>query len=29
MDGNGVVVLGKVISCERKDDKEAAGGKKK
>ena len=29
MDGNGVVMLGKVISCERKDDKDAAAGKKK
>merc|ERR1711963_782287 len=28
MDGNGVVMLGKVISCERKEDA-AAGGKKK
>jgi len=28
MDGNGVVMLGKVISCERKGD-DAAGGKKK
>jgi len=28
MDGNGVVMLGKVISCEKKEV-EAAGGKKK
>merc|ERR1711920_399928 len=28
MDGNGVVMLGKVISCERKEEA-AAGGKKK
>merc|ERR1719222_466516 len=28
MDGNGVVMLGKVISCEKKEA-EAAGGKKK
>ena len=28
MDGNGVVMLGKVISCERKEEG-AAGGKKK
>ena len=28
MDGNGVVMLGKVVTCERKDDG-AAGGKKK
>merc|ERR1740120_665403 len=28
MDGNGVVMLGKVISCERKGENEA-GGKKK
>ena len=28
MDGNGVVMLGKVISCERKEDA-AGGGKKK
>jgi len=30
MDGNGVVMLGKVISCEQKGDAaEKAGGKKK
>jgi elongation factor 1-alpha len=29
MDGNGVVMLGKVISCEKKDENEKAGGKKK
>merc|ERR1712199_23480 len=29
MDGNGVVMLGKVISCEQKGDAAAAGGKKK
>merc|ERR1711976_285402 len=29
MDGNGCVMLGKVISCERKEDPGAAGGKKK
>jgi len=29
MDGNGCVMLGKVISCERKEDAAAAGGKKK
>merc|ERR1711970_1467530 len=28
MDGNGVVMLGKVVSCERKEDAGAAGGKK-
>jgi len=28
MDGNGVVMLGKVVTCERKED-QAAGGKKK
>jgi len=28
MDGNGVVMLGKVVTCERKEEK-AAGGKKK
>ena len=28
MDGNGVVMLGKVISCERKEDA-AGGGKEK
>merc|ERR1739845_121552 len=29
MDGNGVVMLGKVVSCQRKEDKAGAGGKKK
>merc|ERR1712232_1311544 len=29
MDGNGVVMLGKVISCEKKDEADKAGGKKK
>jgi len=29
MDGNGVVMLGKVISCERKKDGDDKGGKKK
>merc|ERR1712137_278236 len=29
MDGNGVVMLGKVISCERKEEGSGAGGKKK
>jgi elongation factor 1-alpha len=29
MDGNGVVMLGKVISCQRKEDAAGAGGKKK
>merc|ERR1719472_333352 len=29
MDGNGVVMLGKVISCERRKEAEKAGGKKK
>merc|ERR1712091_351229 len=29
MDGNGCVMLGKVISCERKEDAGGAGGKKK
>merc|ERR1712167_543074 len=29
MDGNGVVMLGKVVSCERKEEAAAAGGKKK
>merc|ERR1712028_133000 len=29
MDGNGVVMLGKVISCEQKDANDKAGGKKK
>merc|ERR1712241_1147049 len=29
MDGNGVVMLGKIISAEQKKDGEAAGGKKK
>merc|ERR1711998_599987 len=29
MDGNGVVMLGKVISCTQKDDVAGAGGKKK
>merc|ERR1712232_88456 len=29
MDGNGVVMLGKVISCERKDESDKGGGKKK
>merc|ERR1719454_1721139 len=29
MDGNGVVMLGKVISCEQKEDVGGAGGKKK
>jgi len=29
MDGNGCVMLGKVISCERKEEAAAAGGKKK
>jgi len=29
MDGNGCVMLGKVISCERKEDDKGAGGKKK
>jgi elongation factor 1-alpha len=29
MDGNGVVMLGKVISCERKEEGGGAGGKKK
>jgi elongation factor 1-alpha len=28
MDGNGVVMLGKVVTCERKDES-AGGGKKK
>jgi len=29
MDGNGVVMLGKVVSCERREESEKAGGKKK
>ena len=29
MDGNGVVMLGKVVACERKEEAAAAGGKKK
>merc|ERR1712118_321632 len=29
MDGNGVVMLGKVVSCERKEEASAGGGKKK
>merc|ERR1712224_949896 len=29
MDGNGVVMLGKVVSCEQKDEGEKSGGKKK
>merc|ERR1712136_33276 len=29
LDGNGCVMLGKVVSCERKDDTAVAGGKKK
>ena len=29
MDGNGVVMLGKVISCEQKEAGDKAGGKKK
>merc|ERR1712192_362944 len=29
MDGNGVVMLGKVVSCEQKQDNEKGGGKKK
>merc|ERR1712072_577179 len=29
MDGNGVVMLGKVISCERKEEGDKGGGKKK
>merc|ERR1712032_325258 len=29
MDGNGVVMLGKVISCERREEGGGAGGKKK
>jgi len=29
MDGNGVVMLGKVVSCERKDEGDKGGGKKK
>merc|ERR1711981_305686 len=29
MDGNGVVMLGKVISCEKKEEGEKGGGKKK
>jgi len=29
MDGNGVVMLGKVISCEQTDVADKAGGKKK
>jgi elongation factor 1-alpha len=29
MDGNGVVMLGKVISCEKKDESDKGGGKKK
>jgi elongation factor 1-alpha len=29
MDGNGVVMLGKVITCEQKDPNDKAGGKKK
>ena len=29
MDGNGVVMLGKVISCTQKDDVAGGGGKKK
>jgi elongation factor 1-alpha len=29
LDGNGCVMLGKVVSCERKEDTGAAGGKKK
>jgi elongation factor 1-alpha len=29
MDGNGVVMLGKVVTCERKEDGDKAGGKKK
>merc|ERR1711972_626266 len=29
MDGNGVVMLGKVVSCERKEEADKGGGKKK
>merc|ERR1712048_622343 len=29
MDGNGVVMLGKIISCEKKDEADKGGGKKK
>jgi len=29
MDGNGVVMLGKVVSCEKKDEGDKGGGKKK
>merc|ERR1712071_481235 len=29
MDGNGVVMLGKVVTCERKEEGSGAGGKKK
>merc|ERR1712134_130329 len=29
MDGNGVVMLGKIISCEKKDESDKGGGKKK
>merc|ERR1711937_311593 len=29
MDGNGVVMLGKVVTCERKEEGEKSGGKKK
>jgi elongation factor 1-alpha len=29
MDGNGVVMLGKVISCEQTDHNDKSGGKKK
>merc|ERR1711959_669135 len=29
LDGNGVVMLGKVVTCERKEDAGGAGGKKK
>jgi len=29
MDGNGVVMLGKVIACEQTDPNDKSGGKKK
>merc|ERR1712093_780459 len=29
MDGNGVVMLGEVVACEKKDESESKGGKKK
>jgi len=29
MDGNGCVMLGKVVTCERREEGDKAGGKKK